>query len=279
VATRSLKRFGQACLKQIGIYHRVRASLAYDLYWNVADSALIHDRRREVDFYRSLLSGLRPGDVIFDVGANLGHKTTIFLRLGARVIAIDPDPANIDILEKSFLRYRLFPKPVTLVAKAVSDRAAKATLYIDEPGGAKNTLSRKWVDTLREDASRFGHTMTFGESREVQTTTLDDLVNAHGNPLFIKIDVEGHEPEVLRGLHRPLPFVSYEVNLPEFRSEGLECVEILNRLDPKGMFNYAVDCRVGLVLKEWLDARDFCTVFAKCTGPSIEIFWKAHIER
>src|SRR5262245_9363957 len=81
MAAQALKRFGQACLKQIGLYHRLRASRAYDFYWNIADSSLINDRQREVDFYRTLLTELRPNDLIFDVGANLGHKTDIFLRL------------------------------------------------------------------------------------------------------------------------------------------------------------------------------------------------------
>jgi hypothetical protein len=71
MAGQSVKRFGQAFLKQLGLYHRLKTSVAYDLYWNVADSSLVEDRRREVAFYRSLLTGLRPGDVIFDVGANL----------------------------------------------------------------------------------------------------------------------------------------------------------------------------------------------------------------
>jgi FkbM family methyltransferase len=182
MAGQSVKRLAQACLRQLGLYHRLRTSLAYDLYWNAADSSLIDGRRREVTFYQSLLTGLRPGDLIFDVGANLGHKTGIFLRLGARVIAIDPDPVNTKVLEESFLRFRLNRKPVTIVGMAVSDRSTKATMYIDEPGSAKNTLSRKWVDTLREDGVRFGHTLSFGESREVQTTTLDELMARYGNP-------------------------------------------------------------------------------------------------
>jgi hypothetical protein len=80
---------------------------------------------------------------------------------------------------------------------------------------------------------------------------------------------------VLRGLKRPVPYLSYEVNLPELRTEGLECIEILNRLDPRGAFNYAVDCRVGLVLQEWRNANDFAAVFTACTDLSIEVFWKA----
>jgi FkbM family methyltransferase len=275
MAENGLKKTAQRWLKRIGIYHRVRQSRAYDFYWRFADAALLNDRRLEVDFYSGVLKGFKTGDTVYDVGANLGHKTDIFLRLGAKVLAVDPDPTNISVLEQSFLKNRLFRMPVTIVAKAVSDRSSVATLYLDEPGSAKNTLSPKWVDTLRHDSTRFGHPMTFGETREVQTTTLDDLINTYGLPFYIKIDVEGHEPEVLQGLHRSVPCISFEVNLPEFRSEGLRCIEILRALSPEGRFNYVVDCRVGLVLQTWLGAEEFSTLFANCTEKSVEVFWKS----
>src|SRR5262245_6668358 len=103
----------QACLKGIVIYHRLTSSVVYDLYWKIADRSIIDDRQREISFYRVLLDGFREGDTIYDVGANLGHKTNIFLKLGARVVAIDPDPLNREILEESFLRFRIVPKPVS----------------------------------------------------------------------------------------------------------------------------------------------------------------------
>ena len=271
---RGPKALGQACLKRMGIYHRLTASVVYDVYWKVFNRSLIDDRDREVAFYQSLLKGFRAGDLIYDVGANLGYKTNIFLKLGARVVAVDPDPSNKRILEESFLRFRIVPKPVTVIGKAASDRSAVATLFVDEPGSAKNTLSQKWVDSLREDTARFGQTLSFKGSQEIQTTTLDEIVKDHGNPFFIKIDVEGHEPGVLRGLNRPVPYLSYEVNLPEFRSEGLECVAILNKLEPQGRFNYGADCRQGLLLTEWLDAETFSTHLRECKNPSIEVFWK-----
>jgi Methyltransferase FkbM domain len=147
-------------------------------------------------------------------------------------------------------------------------------MYVDEPGSAKNTLSRKWVDSLRSDPARFGQKLAFRNSSEIETTTLEQVTEDYGQPFFIKIDVEGHEPEVLRGLRRPLPFLSYEVNLPEFRGEALECIDILNTLDSKGTFNYAIDCGRGLALGEWLDARTFLDRLANCTEQSIEVFWK-----
>jgi FkbM family methyltransferase len=273
MAESRLKGTVQNWLKRMGLYHRVRASSAYGLYWRCADASLLKDRGLEVNFYRSVLAGFKRGDTIFDVGANLGHKTDIFLRLGAEVIAIDPDPTNASILEQSFLRYRLSRKPVTIVSKAVSDRSAVATLYLDEPGSAKNTLSAKWVDILRHDATRFGHTMGFGETRQVATTTLEDLIKTHGSPFYIKIDVEGHEPEVLRGLWRPVPWISFEVNLPEFRNEGLRCIELLRNLSTTGRFNYVVDCKTGIVLPKWLGPDQFAATFKSCMEKSVEVFW------
>jgi hypothetical protein len=71
-----------------------------------------------------------------------------------------------------------------------------------------------------------------------------------------------------------VPYLSFEVNLPEFRPEGLECVKLLGCLATDGKFNYAVDCRNGLVLREWLDASEFSRVLSECTDESIEVFWK-----
>ena len=273
----TLKQYVQTLLQRIRLYQRIRGSVLYDLYWWVADRSLIEDRGRELDFYRKLLNGFRTGDLIFDVGANQGSKTNIFLRLGARVIAVEPDEANQEILRGMFLKYRLKPKSVVVVGKALSDRSGVETMWIDEPGSAKNTFSEKWVSTLRTDQERFGHALSFAQRKEIETSTLDNLIDTHGLPFFVKIDVEGYEPSVLRGMKRPVPHLSFEVNLPEFRPEGLQCVDLLAGLDSNGRFNYAVDCRRGLVLDEWAAPSDFSRVLRECSDPSIEVFWKSSI--
>jgi FkbM family methyltransferase len=224
----------QELLRRHGLYHRLKASPFYDLYWSLADSSLVRDRRRELYFYRVLLGGFRRGDLIFDIGANQGLKTDIFVRLGARVVAVEPDEVNRRILEERFLRYRLFPKRVVIVQKAVSDKATIDTMWIDKPGSAMNTFNRKWVETLRTDQTRFGYAIDFQQQKEVPTTTLEELFTVLGVPFFIKIDVEGYELNVLRGLRRRVPYLSFEVNLPEFRPEGLQCVKLLERLAADG---------------------------------------------
>jgi FkbM family methyltransferase len=256
------------------LYERLRASFVYDLFWSIADRRLVEDRQQEVAFYRTLLQGFRGEGLIFDIGANHGRKTDVFLRLGARVVAVEPDEVNQEILRQKFLTLRLRPKPVTIVGKAVSERETVERMWIDAPGSAKNTLSQKWVSTLRSDQARFGARLEFAAEKDVETTTLDHLIGLHGEPFFVKIDVEGFEPNVLRGLTRRVPYISFEVNLPEFNAEGTECIALLKRLDAAGRFNFAADMQ-GLALSQWLDADAFRDVFERCSESSIEVFWKA----
>jgi FkbM family methyltransferase len=273
----SLKKTAQTFLKRIGLYQRLKSSRLYDLYWSLADRTLLAGRNGEVGFYQRMLAGFQKGDLIFDVGANKGYKADIFLRLGARVVAVDPDDTNQQVLRQRFLQYRLAPKPVLIEGKAVSDSIGIMTLWIDAPGSAKNTLNPKWVDTLRNDEKRFGQHLNFTAEKKVETTTLDRLMEIHGTPFFIKIDVEGHEPSVLRGLKRPVPYLSFEVNLPEFKAEGTQCIQTLHAVFPAGEFNYATDCQHGMKLEKWLPQAEFIRACDQCQESTIEVFWRTNV--
>jgi FkbM family methyltransferase len=270
---RSLKSTAQNALKQVHLYERVKVSRLYDLYWRIADKKIIGSRDQEVELYRNVLKGFRGGDLIFDIGANKGFKTEIFLRLGAKVIAVDPDELNQAALKEKFLKYRVVKKPVLIVGKAVSDKNGFDTFWVDEPGSAKNTLSEKWVNSLRRDEKHFGKRLSFPRSVRVEAITLEDLVQTYGQPFFIKIDVEGHEFNVLSGLRRPVPYLSFEVNLPEFRSEGLKCIERLDQLVPSGLFNY-IKGDDSKLASDWMDTGCFRDVLQRCAEDSIEVFWK-----
>jgi FkbM family methyltransferase len=272
-----LKRRTQTMLKRAGLYHRLRTSSIHDLYRGVADRSWILARDRQIDFYRRLLPELRHGDLIFDVGANEGLKTDLFLRMGARVVAIEPDETNQLILQERFVKLRLVRRPVVIVGKALSDKNTMESMWIDGPGSAVNTLSQKWATTLRENKARhmYSHCgLDFVQRRTIETTTLEELIAEHGRPLFIKIDVEGYELNVIRGLRRPVPYLSFEVNFPEFRPESLQCVALLGGLAVNSKFNYAVDCERGLVLERWLNSAEFLQVLEQCAENTIEVFWK-----
>lgn len=264
-------------LKRAGVYYRLKNSYLYDLYWSVADRRLVEGRSKELEFYHRLLNGFRRGDLIFDVGANVGEKTNVFLRLGARVICIEPDEANQEVLRGKFLRYRFASKPVVIVGKAVSDKSTIETMWIDGAGSAVNTLSQKWAETLKANKDKFEHEhcgLEFAQRKAVETTTLEDLIQTHGLPFFVKIDVEGYEKNVIKGLKHPVPFLSFEVNLPEFREEGLECVRLLEAIAADGEFNYATDLERGMALEKWLGAQEFSSVFKKYSERYMEVFWR-----
>jgi 16S rRNA C967 or C1407 C5-methylase (RsmB/RsmF family) len=128
------KRNHLSILKQSGIYHRLRASFVYDLYLILRNGKLLKARDREAAFYRAVLNGFKPGDLIFDIGANIGDKTVTFLRLGARVVAVDPDEHNQNVLRQKFLRSRIRPRPVMIVGKAVGARVGVETMLVCAPG-------------------------------------------------------------------------------------------------------------------------------------------------
>jgi FkbM family methyltransferase len=247
------------------------------VYWKIAGRKWLEDRRRELDFHRSLLKGFRPGDLIFDVGANIGSKTDVFLRMGARVASIEPDAGNQTLIREKYLRLRLRPKPLVVVGKAVSDVSATRTMLVDGPGSAVNTLSAKWAETLKGHKERLGTSdaLRFESTVTVETVTLDELIKEHGRPFFIKIDVEGHESSALRGLHVAVPYVSFEVNLPEFGPEGLECVETLTRLDPDGRFNFTVNSGLKLIFDDWKPASEIVPLLEDGSQRSVEIFWRS----
>ena len=88
-------------------------------------------------------------------------------------------------------------------------------------------------------------------------TTLDHLIRDFGVPFYIKVDVEGYEPAVIRGLSRPVPLISFECNLPEFADEAEECIARLVHLSPTARFNYAIEePPTEFVSHEWRPAAD-----------------------
>ena len=263
-----------------GLRNRLRSSVVRRMYWAVAKRGTLISYQREESFYRTLLVGLRRDDLIFDIGANVGAKTEVFLSLGARVVAVEPDRAAREIIQDRFLRYRIRSRPVTIVDKAVTERSGTARMLIDGPGSAVNTLSQKWANYLHENRENFqyqNYGLDFSESMLVETTTIEDLTRLHGRPFFVKLDVEGQELSALRGMQSPVPFLSFEVNLQMFRCEGEECVQTLCRLAPYGRFNYARDCGTGLALGEWLEAAKFSQELKSCADDSIEVFWKSNV--
>lgn len=136
-----------------------------------------------------------PGDLVFDIGANKGEYAEMLLELGARVVAVEPQPT---IARRTKQR---FPQ-VEVVAAAAGRAPGRARLRTNRLP-ALASMSERWIAVTTADDWT-------GEEIDVPVVTLDQLIEEHGCPAFVKIDVEGCEAEVLTGLSRPLPQLWFE---------------------------------------------------------------------
>lgn len=150
-------------------------------------------------FYAQFIS---PGALCFDLGAHVGDRVRTWRQLGARVIAVEPQPACLTILRRL---YGDDPQ-VTVLPVGVAGAPGRLTLRVSSATPTLSTFSTGWIDEVKADP-RFAR-FSWDDALEVEVTTLDALIATHGEPAFIKIDVEGFEGEVLRGLTRPVPALS-----------------------------------------------------------------------
>jgi FkbM family methyltransferase len=168
------------------------------------------------------------GALCFDVGAHAGNRVRCWRRLGARVIAIEPQPDFVRLLRLIFGR----DGGVTIVPAAVGRQAGTARLLVSERTPTVTTLSAEWAASVERVPSFAG--VRWERSVEVPVITLQTLIERYGTPAFAKLDVEGYEAEALAGLETPLPALSFEL-LPAARDVALECVA---RLEALGRYRY-----------------------------------------
>jgi len=186
------------------------------------------------------------GSLCFDVGAHAGNRVRCWRRLGARVVAIEPQPDFVRLLTWLFGR----DGNVELVAKAVGARAGSAELYVSERTPTVTTMSRDWIDGVQRDP-RFGG-VSWSPGVRVEVVTLDSLIALYGEPQFVKIDVEGFEAEVLAGLTVPVRALSFEY-LPATRAVALECLDRLVALG-RYRYNWSPGESHSMASKRWIDA-------------------------
>ena len=196
----------------------------------LARSMLIYWRPGRQRGLRTLYSSfVNAGDLVFDVGAHLGDRTVTFCDLGARVIAIEPQE---DVLP--WLRRRIGRKSgATLVNAAVGREKGTGSLLVSDNNPTLSTLADDWRKKVVRKNPSFRE-VRWNRRQEVRVTTLDALIEEHGEPSFCKIDVEGHEAEVLSGLSQSIAMVSIE-----FVSGTLEIAEAsIDRLESLGHYEY-----------------------------------------
>jgi FkbM family methyltransferase len=194
-----------------------------------------------------LYAGLvQRGDLVFDVGAHVGDRVASFRRLGARVVAVEPQPALAKVLKLFYGR----SADVAIEAMAVGRSIGTTRLMINADNPTVSTASPEFVTAARGapgwEAQRWTRSMP------VPVTTLDALVGKHGVPAFIKIDVEGFEEEALQGLSRAVKALSFEFTTIQ-RDVALACIERCIVLGYT-RFNAALGESQTLVNADWVGA-------------------------
>jgi len=161
---------------------------------------------------------VQPGDLVFDVGAHVGDRIGAFRRIGARVVAVEPQPALIRTLKLIYGRDRA----VAIESVAVGRNAGMIDLKLNIDNPTVSTASEAFLRAADGAVGWEGQAWT--RTIRVPVTTLDALIARHGMPTFIKIDVEGFEAEALLGLTRPPPALSFEFTTIQ-RQVAAACLE------------------------------------------------------
>lgn len=203
-----------------------------------------HDGRKRrqslCHFYGQII---RRGDLVFDVGANVGVYSEVFASLGANVIAIEPLPDNVRRIRNARYRNKIKIVQTAVGARVGTDKIRVATSH------TMASMSPEWVCASADSPRLRGAEWGWLGEMEVSITTLDSLCQTYGLPDFIKIDVEGYEESVFDGLSIQPKCLSFEFN-PEILHATQRCLE-------KPVFNSSSECNyiVGepstFVLDRW----------------------------
>ena len=188
------------------------------------------------------------GDLVFDIGSHVGDRVSSFRRLGARVIAVEPQP----LLQRALRLIHGRDPSVILLASAAGKETGTATLHVNSRNPTISTLSDAFmIEASTADGWR---NQIWDSAVSVPVITLDRLSAAFGPPAFIKIDVEGFEDEVLLGLSQSVPALSFEFTTIA-RDVALRCIDRLSQLGPY-MFDVALGESQMLTFGRWVKGPD-----------------------
>jgi FkbM family methyltransferase len=205
------------------------------------DLALFNQRKA---FYKSFINAK---DLVFDVGANIGNRVNPLLNIGARVVAIEPQEECVKILN------RKFGDQIKIVPVGLGEKEELKDFFVSD-ANVISSFSSEWIDSVKN--TRFKD-YSWEKSIKIQVTTLNKLIEQYGLPKFIKIDVEGFELEVLKGLSLAVDMISFEYTVPEQIQKAIDCINQIEKHNPSIECNYAIGEITEFALEKWQSPAEF----------------------
>jgi len=237
-----------------------------ELYLKIKNPTRFRSKQNELKFYQSVI-GIN-NNIIFDVGAHIGDKSVIFSQLANKIILFEPGLRQLKMLKARFNNN----SNMVINNCAIGAKQDNIEYYEINNDTAYSSLSTKHINEVVKQRKIINE-LTDLTSHKVQTNTLSYFINKYGRPDYIKIDTEGYEKEVINGLDKVIPIISFEANLPQFIPETLEIINYLDTLS-KGtyLFNYSVENK--LELSRYVKGQVLKRLLMNAKYKSVEVFCK-----
>jgi FkbM family methyltransferase len=194
--------------------------------------------------------------LVYDVGANKGQDTELYLKKGFSVVAIEANPDLCDTLSARFSE-QLRIKQLKIVNVAITNTSGTTDFYIDGKNPSWSTTKLTWVAQNELIGGRVSKKL------KVKSALLSDIMQIHGVPRYCKIDIEGTDLDALKsleGVSEVPKFISIESSKTSW-TELLEEFLILNKL---GYHRYKIVDQTLVNLQ-------------RCPNPSLEGAYCDHI--
>lgn len=218
-------------------------------------------RKKLAQFYGTII---KDGDVVYDVGANKGLYTSIFLERGAKVLAVEP---NLSLAYKLHRKFKSKNNLLGVLPLAVAETSVIQKLY--QCGNSLlSTISSEWIDTINA-SSRFNN-IKFDRYEFIGSCTLKGIISGTGfQPTYIKIDTEGIDIDLLSTIaDLNIPIISFE-----FSSESIGKLEkIILSYYQNRKFNITIGNDFSFYYDLNIDAKDFLC-FLKNRITDDKLFW------
>jgi FkbM family methyltransferase len=212
---------------------------------------LFNKKKKEVDKRAAMISfyqqWVKPRGLVFDIGANVGNRIDIFLEIGANVVAVEPQQHCVQILKEKF------GNKIHIENIGLSNAEGILEFHIADESTI-SSFSKEFI--TKTGSSRFRRN-EWKQTIQVPVSTCDRLIEKYGVPDFCKIDVEGFELEVLKGLNKKISALSFEYCVPEMADNLYACLERLNVIDPGASYNYSIGESFAMNLGQWLSFPEF----------------------